>query len=247
MKTIKKNKEILTRYESAFGKPAENRLPPLLWKMGRRTGRLDGGFCFSRFGIFNKIKNVYFGGLKMITLNLNVLNKMVNGVSKEATRYYLNGIHIYDKDGFRYYEATDGHVCFRAVDQIDGDALPGDHIIKMQQAIKSKLPTCELVLADAETAVIKCDVKQAFDIIDANFPNIDNIMPKNREFATQYTMFDPELIKKPLKVYGCDQILGIRPIMADSTCPAMWEWEDDGVKYTALITPRTVQKLSDQN
>lgn len=183
----------------------------------------------------------------MITLNLDVLNKMVNGVSTEASRYYLNGIHVYDKDGFRYYEATDGHVCFRAVTQIDGDALPGDYIIKMQSAIKSKLKTCELVLADEDTAVIKCDVKQAFDIIDATFPDVERIIPQNREFATQYTMFDPDLIKKLIKVYGCDQVLGLRPIMADSTCPAMWEWEDDGINYTALVMPRTVEKLRDQN
>lgn len=183
----------------------------------------------------------------MITLNLNVLNKMVNGVSKEATRYYLNGIHIYDKDGFRYYEATDGHVCFRAVTQVEGDALPGDYLIKMQQAIKSKLKTCELVLADEETAVIKCDVKQAFDIIDGNFPNIDNIMPKNREFATQYTMFGPDILKKLINFYGNDSILGKRPIMSDCTCPATWEWEDDGINYTALVMPRTVEKLSNQN
>lgn len=180
----------------------------------------------------------------MITLNLNILNKLINGVSTESSRYYLNGIHLYDKDGFRYYEATDRHVCFRAVTQIEGDDLPGDYIIKMQSAIKSKCKFCELVLADEETAVIKCNTKNAFDIIDGNFPNIDNFMPKNREFATQYTMFDPDLIKKLLKVYGCDQILEKRPIMADSTCPAMWEWENDGVKYTALIMPRTVEKLN---
>lgn len=183
----------------------------------------------------------------MITLNLEVMNKMVNGVSTEQSRYYLNGIHIYDKDGFRYYEATDGHVCFRAVAQIDGESLPAEYIIKMQQAIKSKLPTCELVLTDAETAVIKCDVKQAFDIIDGNFPNIDNIMPKNREFATQYTMFGPDILKKLIKFYGSEDILGKRPIMSDCTCPATWKWEDNGISYTALVMPRTVEKLSNQN
>lgn len=180
----------------------------------------------------------------MITLNLNVLNKMVNGVSKEATRYYLNGIHVYDKDGFRYYEATDGYVCFRAVTQIEGDALPGDYLIKMQQAIKSKLTTCELVLADEETAVIKCDTKNAFDIIDATFPDIERIIPQNREFATQYTMFGPDILKKLINFYGDDSILGKRPIMSDCTCPATWEWEKDGVNYTAIIMPLKVDTLN---
>lgn len=177
----------------------------------------------------------------MITLNLDVLNKMVNGVSTEATRYYLNGIHVYDKDGFRYYEATDGHICFRAVAQIDGDPLPADYIIKMQQAIKSKLPTCELVLADAETAVIKCNVKQAFDIIDGTFPDINNIIPQNREFASQYTMFAPDILKKLIRFYGKDDVLSIRPYMETSNSPAMWEWEDNDVKYTALVMPRRVR------
>lgn len=181
----------------------------------------------------------------MISLNLGVLNKMVNGVSTDSMKYYLQGIHIYDKDGFRYYESTDGHVAFRAVTQIDGDALPEEYIIKMQQAIKSKWPTCELVLADAETAVVKCDVKQAFDIIDGTFPQIDNIIPQNREFATQYTMFGPDILKKLIKFYGSEDILGKRPYMTDATNPAMWEWEDTGVQYTALVMPRRVEKLED--
>lgn len=134
----------------------------------------------------------------MITLNLDILNKMVNGVSTDSNRYYLNGIHIYDKEGFRYYEATDGYICFRAVAQIDG-----------------------------------------------TFPDINNIIPKNREFASQYTMFAPDILKKLIKFYGSDDILGKRPIMSDCTCPALWEWEDNDVKYMALVMPRRVEKAGE--
>lgn len=173
----------------------------------------------------------------MILLNMNVMNKVVLGVSKEPTRYYLNGIHVYDKDGFRYYEATDGHICFRAIDQIEGDALEGDYIIKMKSAVKSKPKYAELVIADKDTAVIKADTKNAFDIIDAEYPEIDRIMPKNREFAKEYTMFQPDYLEKLMKAYGSMKILSETPIMEDCKAPAMWEWEDDYVQYTALLMP----------
>ena len=182
----------------------------------------------------------------MYKLNLTTINKIVYGASKEPTRYWLNGIHIYDKDGFRYYEATDGHICFRAKDSIEGDTLPAEYIIKIQAPIKSKWKDCELVFADSETAVIKADTKQAFDIIDGQYPDIDHIMPKNREFAKEYTMFQPDYLEKLMKAYGSMKILSETPIMEDCKAPAMWEWEDDGVKYTALLMPLRIVEPSNE-
>ena len=171
------------------------------------------------------------------------MNKVVLGVSKDPARYYLNGIHVYDKDGFRYYEAADGHICFRAraIDQIEGDALECDYIIKMQSVVKSQPKYAELVIADKDTAVIKADNKCAFDIIDADYPDVDRIIPKNREFAKEYTMFQPDYLEKLMKAYGSMKILSETPIMKDCKAPAMWEWEDDNVQYTALLMPLRVE------
>lgn len=182
----------------------------------------------------------------MIKLNMIVLNKLVNGVSKEPTRYWLNGIHVYDKEGFRYYEATDGHICFRAVTQIEEDELNGDYILKIQAPIKSKCKDCELVFADSETAVIKADTKQAFDIIDGQYPDIDHIMPKNREFAKNYTAFDPDYLDKLYKCYGNTVVWAMRPIQENETAPACWEWEDNEVKYTALLMPLRIVESSNE-
>ena len=175
----------------------------------------------------------------MIILNLNILNKMIHGVSKEATRYWLQGIHIFDREGLRYYESTDGHILFRATAPIKGDALPADYIIKMQSAIKSKCPECELVLADKETAVIKSDTKNAFDIIDGNFPPVDNIIIKNGEPAKEYAIFAPDLLEKLVKFHGEKKFICNRPIMNDCKSPAQWEWEDESnqIKYIAIIMP----------
>ncbi len=177
----------------------------------------------------------------MYELNLTAINKIVYGASKEPTRYYLNGIHVYDKDGFRYYEATDGHVCFRAKDSIEGDTLPNEYIIKILSPIKSKPKYAEFVFADKDTALIKADNKCAFDIIDADYPDVDRIIPKNREFAKEYTMFQPDYLEKLMKAYGSMKILSETPIMEDCKAPAMWEWEDDNVQYTALLMPLRVE------
>lgn len=179
----------------------------------------------------------------MYKLNLKILNKMVNGVSTEATRYYLNGIHIYDKDGKRFYEATDGHILFRAVTDFEGDSLPQDYIIKMQKELKSKLTECELVIADDTTAVIKSDVKSAFDIIDGSFPELDRFIPQNRELAKEYTAFGIEILKKLEKFYGDSKIIGAIPYMNDKTAPALWEWTENGIDYTAVAMPVRVQEV----
>ena len=178
----------------------------------------------------------------MILLNLEVLNKLVNGVSKEESRYYLNGIHIYDKDGSRYYEATDGHIAIRAVAPIEEDNLTDDYIIKMQSAVKSKLSQCELVIADKDTAVLKCDKKEAFDIIDAQYPDIDGILVNECVYAEKYTIFDPDVLKKLVKVYGKNDILTQRPKMTDEKSPAQWEYEDNGIYYTVIVMPMRVKK-----
>lgn len=44
---------------------------------------------------------------------LKVIQSTIGAVSKEVTRYYLNGIHIDDRDGFMMAEATDGHRLIR--------------------------------------------------------------------------------------------------------------------------------------
>lgn len=169
---------------------------------------------------------------------------MVLGVSTESNRYYLNGIHVFDRDGRRVYEATDGHVCFRAVADIDGDPLESDYILKIQTALKSKAPAQEMILADPDTVVLKSDIKLAVDVIDGTFPTVDNIIPKNREIATLYTAFDPDLTKKLVKFHGELNILNQRPIMEGDNCPAMWEFTEDGVDYMALIMPLKVEKIA---
>ena len=176
----------------------------------------------------------------MYKLNMKILNKMVNGVSTDSVKYYLNGIHVYDKDGKRYYEATDGHVLFRAITYFDGDTLPQDYIIQMQKELKSKITECELVIADSTTAVIKADVKQAFDIIDGSFPEVERVIPKDRELAKEYTAFAIDILKKLEKFYGDSKIISTIPYMADKTAPALWEWTENGVDYTAGAMPMRV-------
>lgn len=177
----------------------------------------------------------------MYKLNLTIINKIVCAVSKEPSRYYLNGIHVYDKDGFRYYEATNGHICFRVRDSIEEDALPAAYVIGIKSPIKTKIKYGELVLADKDTAVIKADTKCAFDIIDCTYPDIERIMPKNREFASEYTMFNPDYLEKLTIAFGRIDILQRRPIQEDRKSPALWEWEDDNSQYSALLMPLAVE------
>lgn len=177
----------------------------------------------------------------MYKLNLTIINKIVCAVSTKPSQYCLNGIHVYDKDGFRYYEATNGHICFRVRDSIEEDSLPADYIVEIKSPIKTKLKYGELVLADKDTAVIKADTKCAFDIIDCTFPDIEPLIPKNREFASEYTMFDPDYLEKLAKAFGSIGILQKRPIQENRKYPALWEWEDDNSQYSALLMPLAVE------
>lgn len=140
----------------------------------------------------------------MITLNMNFLNTVVLAASKEPSRYYLNGVFINDKDGFRHYTATNGHILITAKEQIIDDPLPNDLLIEFKKPLKSKIDRCQLVINEKFVTLLYATEKpESFNLIDGKFPEYERIIPKDdTPAASEFCLFAPEYLKMIKDVYG---------------------------------------------
>ena len=157
----------------------------------------------------------------MILLNLEILNNVIPATSNDDTRYYLKGVYIEDRDGFRHYTACDGHILFTQSEEIEGDALPRSIILGVTKPIKDKANLAELVLVDDTTAVLKTSPKTACDLVDTEYPDYRRIIPSDREVAKQYAQFEPEYMKKLFKFIP--EAKGLAPFMEHRQSAALWE------------------------
>jgi hypothetical protein len=160
--------------------------------------------------------------MKEYKINIEAINSVLPAVSKEEVKYYMGGVNIEDKDGFRHYTATDGHILFTIKDEIDGDFLEKPLILKINKPLKYKNYTVgDLQVVDDETVVIKTNQeKVAVDIIDSTFPDVSRVIPPEyTPKAKEYAIFDPEYMKEVNKFIGTK---GKIPLMENAKSPALW-------------------------
>lgn len=158
----------------------------------------------------------------MININIEAINSVLPATSKEKGRIYLNGIYVEDKDGFRHYTATDGHILFTVKDEIDGDFLEKPLTLKINKPLKYKgsvIGTMQIV--DAETVVIKThQEKVAVDIIDCTYPDYERVIPsEDTQRASEFALFDPDLLKKVYDFIGSKYKV---PLMENANAPALY-------------------------
>ena len=176
----------------------------------------------------------------MITLNTKFLNTCALGASKEATRYYLNGVFIHDKDGFRHYCATDGHILIYAKESIDEmpddqkEPLPRDIILQFTKPIKTCLGRCEFVINDKFATVFMGDKPDSFNIIDGCFPDYPKVMPDEEKTpdAHEFCMFAPEYLKIVREIF--DKRYPENFKMESATSPCLMFNDDEPFKVVLM-------------
>lgn len=161
--------------------------------------------------------------MKEYKINIDALNSVLPATDKkEKSRIYLNGVFVEDKDGFRHYTATDGHILFTVKDEIDGDFLEKPLILRIKKPLKYKGNVIGMMqVVDDETVVIKTNQeKVAVDIIDGTYPDYESVIPpEDTKKASEFALFDPEFLNK---VYD---FLGVRnqiPLMENANTPALY-------------------------
>lgn len=173
----------------------------------------------------------------MLKVSLNLINAVVPAVSKEASRYYLNGVYIEDKDGFRHYTATNGHVLLTAREPVEGEPMESPMIVKIQKAIKTKFNHVDLQIVNKDTVLLFADSKLVFDVIDATYPEYERVIPADTTpKAESYAIFDPEYLEIINKFVGSKTK---RPLMETCQSAALWIVEDtkEGIVKKAVLMP----------
>lgn len=142
-----------------------------------------------------------------IEIETNFLRAALQAVSKEETRYYLNGVFL-DARGF--IAATNGHIAFaarcadahklaevRPSSDSSNDALPGIIVpLAAAQAASKGKDILTVVGRDGNGLwwLVNGSLRQHFEPIDASFPDWQRIIPEVPDVETA-AHYDPQYIK----------------------------------------------------
>jgi DNA polymerase III sliding clamp (beta) subunit (PCNA family) len=116
-------------------------------------------------------------------------------MSNDKTRYYLNGVHLFEKgDGTLVYEATNGHAACRISSNLEqNDDISGVNIIIPAHFVKELSKPSFLkgfgvigdeyieATLDGKTITIEMPEGTASSkLIDGTFPDIDRVIPSHK-------------------------------------------------------------------
>ena len=135
-----------------------------------------------------------------VSINLNTLKAVAHAVSKEETRYYLQGVQLEaGKDGFTMV-ATNGHMLLCAF-QPYGEHMPQDHMasVIIPASLIAKLKVKRKADPWAELTIDGLDLSFEYrgetfggKAIEASYPAWRNVVP--RETSGELAQFNPEIL-----------------------------------------------------
>lgn len=130
-------------------------------------------------------------------INVNYLKAAAIVASKEAVRYYLNGVAIQANDKGVFIVATDGHRACVFRQSEAHDSAPIDIIIPSSaiNALKTKEDTVDLRKINDTQYMIG---NIAFEPVDGTFPDWRRIVPK--ETSGETAQFNPAYVGDFAKV-----------------------------------------------
>lgn len=121
---------------------------------------------------------------------LNALLRVRGAISREATRYYLNGVYIKSVGGGLLFESTDGHRLMRETVDQSVSAFPGR--IVPRRSIKLLIRLLEASEADPVFEwtdgligrVIAGDTELVYAAIDGTWPGTDRVIPADDKIVS---------------------------------------------------------------
>lgn len=158
-----------------------------------------------------------------VILNCEAINAVLPAVSKDPTRFYLQGVHIEDKSDNRIYTACDSHLLLMVKTPLDADdeRLEKSYILKIDKPFRKKNFKAKFVVIDEETAILKSKIEtKAAEILDAQYPDVSSVIPADdTPEAKEYAVFDPDYLKKVNTFLGGKNY---KPQMQYPHRPALW-------------------------
>lgn len=138
----------------------------------------------------------------MIKLNIGYLNKVAPAQynDKKWPKIHLQGIHVQDVDGVRYYIATDAQVMLICYEPVQDDGIPGDGITIAEYKATKVGGHIEISTESLQNFIQKGEPLAIYDTLyrptDRTFPNWQVVIPKTTEPMTTYKVINPAFMKK---------------------------------------------------
>lgn len=173
----------------------------------------------------------------MTQLDINALNALRPFCGKDNNRYYMQGVHIFDRDNERIYEATNGHYLARIYTEKPDDSNV-DLILKFSKRIKGTLSTLDgnnNILTDKD--LIKTDSWNGCEwSVDC-----DRILNEftNAKPAYKYINFNPHYLATICDFFGDDWYHIQPPVCNEFKDPSPCFWQSrDKTRIAALMPIR---------
>ncbi|TDE17679.1 DNA polymerase III subunit beta family protein [Dyadobacter psychrotolerans] len=195
---------------------------------------------------------------KTFNIDLKAVASCAPAMSTEETRYYLCGVHIFEREGKVIYESTNGHFLIQVQSEIEQDEMDyaGLNIILPAFLVKqlSSKPI-QKGFAVEEHTLVPCVIDGTrinvemidglinFKLIDGSFPDTARVIPtkascKNLDFdAIGFSPTYMDKLGKSLKSYTGFSVLSAK-FSGDEKSPILIECSSPS--WIAVLMPATV-------
>ena len=150
--------------------------------------------------------------METIEVNIDYFKKCLKAISKDPARWSITGVYIHDdSDGYRHYVGTNGYILVHCKEKTADKPLEKGLIIKPLYPLGTKkcLICCPLMIVDEHTAILITDKKITCDIVDAEYPAYEKVMPKDPKPEMEYVCFSPSYLRMMETVLG---VCSVRPL-----------------------------------
>lgn len=191
--------------------------------------------------------------MQTFRLQPSLLRSCAPAMSTEETRYYLKGVHVFEKNGSLIYEATNGHILIRITASLEQENdCSGINIIIPDFFVKEIVKPSFLkgfgiigmeyvdAVIDGQTIILELPEGTASNkLVDGTFHDCESVMPKHRKGlnATEDISFNLEYMAHLAKSAKCFEGYNAHLAIQDACAPTYFEKHGDRGHWQGVIMP----------
>lgn len=189
-------------------------------------------------------------------LDLKALKSCAPAMSDEETRYYLCGVHIFERDGNVIYEATNGHIAIRVESELQNEDFDyhGIDMILPAFIVKHLVKPAFVKGFGLEGDFIPCHVDGTriniemldglinFKLVDGQFPEIDAVIPKKSHITFNKINVNGkymDALSKSVSVFSGSRLLALQFTGDRYGSPILIE-NDNFPNWMGILMPATL-------
>lgn len=194
-------------------------------------------------------------------LDLKALRSCSLAMSSDEARYYICGVHIFERDGAMIYEATNGHIAIRVESELqnedfdysDIDIILPSFIVKhlcKPKFIKGFGLEGDFIPCHVDGIRINIEMLDGvinYKLIDGTFPEIDKVIPKRSSIKFNKINVNGkymDALSKSISVFSGDRVLALQFTGDRYGSPILIE-NENFENWLALLMPATLFDAED--